>query len=314
MIIGGSKIVRYMTGVKQTFILNAKPIDIFNNEIIKQSYKSARYSNEEMRVASANLKSSHQLPFTIDMIDKMEEMLWANGTWKKDECYKKAIFLAVATIYDTGRRISNVTHKNNKHDEDHCIRWGNVKFCLSQGDTQHTSGLIFREHFHAMNYTLSDVVSIQLSFITQKQSYVNNIVAVQPIIIDRMSTRSSSLIDKLTQWALVNANIEQEEFFTRNVEGTQKKLLRRDVISAMKLAASSCGINPDRISSHSIRRVYATNLALNENVQGGALTRAGWSVMSQVPIKHYSTPKNLKGGLSYDKLLHSQDLLLESED
>jgi hypothetical protein len=104
---------------------------------------------------------------------------------------------------------------------------------------------------------LDNVVSFQLHFPTQKQTLIHNIVAVQPIIIDRQCPRSSALVDKLVQWSLENSNHEQEEYLTRFINGKSKKLLRRNVAEAIKESARLCGIDPARVSTHSIRRNYA---------------------------------------------------------
>ena len=293
----GSKIIRHFTGVKQSFILQAQSIDAFNSEIVKQSIKSGRYSTEELRRISSHVKDTHQLPFTIDMVDQLESTHWMIDKWNKNDCDKKAVYLAVAIAFDTGRRISNLTHRDKPTSEDHCIRWGNVKLFMKPCNTQLMAGQIFKEYYYSRSYTLLNITSVQFHFITQKQALVHNIVAVQPIIIDRMSLRSSALVDKLVQWVLINVNTEHEEFLTRNVEGSNKKLLRRNVINAMKETAKLCAVDPDRISSHSIRRCYATNVALNDNNSGSANMRAGWTSNSQVPTQNYAIPLNIQGGL-----------------
>ena len=299
---------QHITGVKQSFLLRTQSISAFNSDLVKQSLKGGRYSNDELRETISTLRDSHQLPFTIDLVDHLEGTHWISDKWSKQDCDLKAIFLSVAIAFDTGRRISNLTHRDKKFDEDHCIRWGNVKICMAPCGTKMVAGQNFKAFYCLRKYELSNVESIQLHFVTQKQSMVNNIVAVQPVIIDRRSSRSSSLVDKVVQWTLFNTNDEHEEFLTRHVEESDKKLLRRNVIAAMKEAARVCGIDPSRISSHSIRRCYATNIALNDCSKGNAVTRAGWSSSSVVPTQNYAIPLNDHGGLSYPKLLHSGDL------
>jgi hypothetical protein len=216
----GSKISKHITGVKQTMVLHAQQTQIFNDPIIKQAIKSGRYTNSELKQSALILKDNHQLPFTLDMLDMLEATHWTCGRdkWERSECDKKAIYLAVAIAFDTGRRISNLTHPENGQ-EDHCLRWENVHMCLKPCDKIMNIGHSFKQYFNDRKYGLNNVESIKLYFTTQNQSHIQSIVSVQPIIINRQCSRSSGLVDKIIQWSLVNSNSESEEFLTRNFKG-----------------------------------------------------------------------------------------------
>ena len=174
-------------------------------------------------------------------------------------------------------------------------------------NTMMEAGAGFLRYFHSKEYQLQDVSSVQICFPTQKQDGALTMVAVQSIIIDRQSIRSSSLVDKMVQWAMVNTNNREDEFLTRTVEGSSRRLTRCRVTSAMKDAARQCGVDPDRISTHSIRRNYASNLELNGCSNSSTKARAGWNSNSLVPENHYAIAPNIQGGLSLPKLLHSRE-------
>jgi hypothetical protein len=305
----GTKISKYVLGIKQSMILRAQPVDAFDSVIVRQAVKSGRYTNTEIKATVATLMDNHQLPFTLDMLDILESTHWTCGQnkWINHECDKKAIYLAVAIAFDTGRRISNLTHPE-KGREDHCIQWSNVHLSLIPCGRILNAGPEFKQYFNRSQYSLSNVDSVRLHFTTQKQSHIQSIVSVQPIIINRLCSRSSSLVDKIIQWSLVNTNDEREEFLTRYIGGKARKLTRRDVVDAMKDVARSCNIDPTRISSHSIRRGYATDLALNDCTNGSSLIRAGWVGHSQVPTLNYAVTPNSHGGLSHIKHTHSSNI------
>jgi len=145
-----------------------------------------------------------------------------------------------------------------------------------------------------------------IHFTTQKQSTVRTIVEVQPIAINRQSERSSTLVDKIVQWCLVNTNKENEEFLTRDKGERSRRLTRRDVVNSMKVVATHWEIDPARISSHSIRRSYATGLVMNNHSSSGSFIREGWVSNSQLPTQDYAIPPNVQGGLSYTNYSQGQ--------
>ncbi len=304
----GNSIQRNLTGVKQSFLLRAQSVVAFESDIVRQASKSGRYTTEEIRLNVVNIREKHQLPYTIDMLDKLEDTHWNPKCWAVTSTDKKAIYLATAICFDTGRRISNVTHRDTKSHEDHCLRTKDVSFIMTPCMVNHVAGQAFRTYFHQHNYRKENVDTVHLRFVTQKQKSVMNLSVIQPIVINRTSERSTQLLNKIIQWAVVNVNPPDEEFLTRCVHGTHKLLLRSNVIGAMKESARIFGVNPDRISSRSLRKSYATTLVLNDSESTLAKARAGWAPGSEVHATHYSHAFSCKGGLSYERLLLSSDL------
>ena len=79
----GGKIKRHLNGVKQSFNLQAHSISAFNSDFVKQAIKGGRFDNQERRLATEVIRSNHQLPFTMDMVDQLEITYWQPGKWNK---------------------------------------------------------------------------------------------------------------------------------------------------------------------------------------------------------------------------------------
>ena len=303
----GRKIQRIVSGVKQSLVFRVQDTTAFENPAVRQALISGKYSTNEIRSSCPTNVKLPQLPITFDMLQVIRERYWIDNLWNQEHSERKATYLAIMIAFDTGRRISNLTHKDGQNKEDHCIRTSHVCFNFQPCHTRKNAGVSFHQHYIEHQYTHQNVLSVEFLFLTQKQRAVQSIVMNQPIIIDRGCQESSLLIDHLVEWCLNNVNDDDDEMFTINFNGRKRLLVRRKITEALKVSAASVGVDPKRINTHSIRRGYATTISLNEKLHGNPLTRAGWTSNSTVPVTHYAVPINNIGGLSYEKKFFSHD-------
>lgn len=304
----GEKILRIMGGIKQSMLFQHGCIQCFNDPRVIQCRKSCRFTTDEIKAHILKQKDTTQLPINLDMVDHLREKLWVPGLWDKLATQNKAIYLAIALSFDTGRRIGHFTHRDKSDAEDHCLRVSHVAYTFTPCGRKLACGDRFRDHYCRLGYTHANITTVELLFLTQKQKYVNNIAAPMVVVIDRSSARASELVNMLVDWTIRNCSKDDDEFLTCMVKGSRKVLLQKNVRSELKKAAVSIGIDPKRIGNNSLRRGYATVAELNGSFDHSARARAGWCAHSTVPYRHYIMRTTHQGGLSQVKQVQSRAL------
>lgn len=280
----------------------------FNDPSVMQSRKSCRYTTNEIREKILQMRDASLLPINMDFLRVMKTKLWLHDKWNYSECINKAIYLATAMAFDTGRRLGHFTHRDGPNCEDHCLRNNCIRFKLRPCGLYVMCGEELRTYFRKRFYNLENVESIEIIFPTQKQGHVNVVTQPSRVYMDRSSTESSNFIDMFTEWMLRNKSKEDVEIFTWTTSHKRKLLTKKQVSTELKLAAISLGVNPKRINTSSIRKAYATIAALNGTLNKSVKVRAGWKENSKVPEKHYVLNLTSQGAMTMVKQISTRDL------
>jgi hypothetical protein len=223
--------------------------------------------------------------------------------WTIEGVDNKAIYLCIALMYDTGKRISNFTHKDGVDAEDHCIRTHDVHFVFSPDSVTIPVDEQFKDYMTGNNIDLKDITHAQLHFYTQKEGYKNTITIEPPITISRGTVLESELLDNLIEWCLFNRNFGEAELLTRNMNNRVKHLTRRKVGDAIKNVAEKLNLDPNQFGTRLLRSGFTTVTSIHCKEPGthesDLLRRGGWAKNSRVPQKYYNKSTDNEGALSY---------------
>ena len=303
----GNRVKEHMSHIKAEMIFRGYPVHHFDDPRYSKALKGARYTTEEVKHAMVGKLREGQLPMSLDMILSVESCYWphegAELTTKiLDRC---AVYLCIAMGFNSGRRISSFTHADKK-SEDHCIRTDQVHFCfyartVSREFTKLPAGPNFRKVVRDREVQVDAVKQVEVLFLTQKTTSGMSVTLEKPIIIGRSNEREIKLLTQLFQWCNWSLNDSQDEVFTRNHGGVRsKKLIRKQVVHAIKFIAKEHHMDPSLFSCHSLRRGHAT---IMENIQKDQIPMdngiAGWAQGSKVPSSVYSRT-TLHGPYAYD--------------
>jgi hypothetical protein len=304
-------------------LLRGGDIKCFSTPIVLQAMKACRYTTAELKAALLKQRESNQLPLTYDLINSVRDHYWKmeSGCVSPQERYMCGLYLCLELGFDTGQRISNLTHRRSLSHEDHCIRTGHISFVFSPsnlypGTPMLKAGPSLRGFMSKHNPPFTSVHHMTLLFLTQKSGAVYQAKLGKPIIIGRSNPIESNFLDRMLLWCILNWNDEEDELFTRRIRnGKKKRLLPCDVTKAIKFIATSNGFQPERFGTHSLRRGYAT---ISEYYHRGITLpsdpatnrRAGWSADSKCRTVVYSRA-NCNGALSYDQSLLTADHVRE---
>jgi hypothetical protein len=297
----GIQITSQVSHIKQTYLFDCDDITFFNNVKISQAIKSCRYTTSEIHRELQEKIYLQLLPVTRDMVVKARELYWNSSSWELSARDRKAIYLCIALSYDTGRRISNFIHPS-KITEDHCIKTHHVHFIFNPDGQAIPAGPSFRKHMITNKIGSLDIIShALLYFFSQKERCKHQITACQPITISRQTKGQELLLIDLIRWCMATPNDSEEDLLTRNTyQNEMKRLYRAPVAYALKDIAKQFNIDPNRISTSSLRKGYATVSNLNKNTINTNI-RAGWTSNSRVPQLHYIKSSQNDGALNYSE-------------
>jgi hypothetical protein len=296
----GKAVSAKVTAVRQFYLFHCKDTSPFDNPIVKQVKIGAGLSVEERKVVLRQKSGDIKLPVPYEFVQQMR-MKYHSYLSSGEALVKRGIYLACALCFDTGCRISNVTHKPSSTSNDHCIRAGEV--ILVCDDVKFRAGQTFRTHFKSIMQSDTRRISrVELTFLTHKASGKLSSVPT-PNVIQRRNTGESQLVDDLVCWVTDSGVQEADEFLSRYYRGRNRCLLAKDVITAMKELSSELGISPVHLGTHGCRKGFATTSVAHNETKA----RGGWSASSSVMEDLYVTPVNSSGGFALDHTMYSLD-------
>ena len=295
----GRTVTSKVTSVRQWFLFHGKDITAFDSQLVQQGRQASRPNNEEKKVAARSKEKTALLPMALSGILRLRELYYSEGL-DAESLVRRGVYLAAAVCFDTGCRISNVTHKANSKANDHCLRGNEV--VLRCGQVKLRAGSAFRTFYHVQALTPQSISSLEITFLTQKNCYKSGVSVYQaPIVIERRSNDESQLLDDLVKWVVDSGITEEDEFFGRWWGKSMRCLLRKDVTHAMKELAHDLGVPEVQLSTHSFRKGFATSTYTKE----GAKQRGGWSETSSSMEDHYVQHVNSKGPFAYSDNAYS---------
>jgi hypothetical protein len=101
-------------------LLRGGDIKCFSTPIVLQAMKACRYTTAELKAALLKQRESNQLPLTYDLINSVRDHYWKmeSGRVSPQERYMCGLYLCLELGFDTGQRISNLTHRRSLSHED----------------------------------------------------------------------------------------------------------------------------------------------------------------------------------------------------
>jgi hypothetical protein len=289
-----------LTGVKQTFVMNLKCPNIFEDPRVKQGIKSTKYRNEEIIRIAERKKESDIIPFSIDLLKQLRVEYYQNEIWNNSESLdRKAAYLAVALCFDTGVRISSVTKKDGRNREDHCIRLQHVSVKV-RNVVKNVNGRDLASYFTANHWKLSDVILMDFNFFSDKVMVNSGVVLSKgPNTLARNNPSESQLLDDCVKWILYSGVNGEDELFTRYYLNSRKVVTRKQVTDCIQDIGVKNGIPRGRMNTKSLRKGYATSASLNGMSEEMMKSKGAWS--SNVGRLHYTRNMNNGGILAMDK-------------
>jgi len=248
------------SALRDYFISNMRVVDFIDGNVIVQSARSAvrkrllNLKKEKSRDISSpfRLGVPKQAPTAYEMIKDLRN--WCVGLNNQVILNNWQIYLGVAVQYCFGLRASNVCWKGPK-----------TRHVLNSNDVVYETvdhRFFFRHEVSTSGCVASDFVAVHLLPETCKTGkWGNEILSVH------CRTPEENLLQKdLIWWSLVTMANHNELFFSHSYTDSKglyqnKKLINREVSTAMKQTASRLGLDPDWYTTHCNRIGAATDLS-----------------------------------------------------
>ena len=271
--------------------------------IVSRGKSAAGRSTEEARMKEEEKAAHSILPVCMDVVLSVRKKYWENQEWDNKGKDSKAIWLAVALTFDSGARIGNLTLKDGKDREDHCIRAKHVSYLV----TNPSDGTEYRimggeqisKYLRRSDVSNCLVKEADLVYMTSKTSKSGAAILQAPKTLGRNSDEESELLNDLLDWFRHNDVMADEELLTRRgINGARRVVKRKDVRKAIKDAVGAFGLPEDRFSTRSLRSGFGTHAQANGMDACDLHIRGGWAVNSRVPEKHYIKRMHNKGAFA----------------
>ena len=289
-----------LSGVRYYLLTSLSGIAFLSDESIALARKAVRRSPEEQRVYLEEKRLRAQLPVSVDMLGNMRNFLWKEDMWGFDDLLDKAIWLASCLSFDRGPRLGNISLKNGQHAVDHNIRCKSAYFSVKTLDGP-VKKIAAGPGLVGVNLRLVDSMTIEIP--TSKTTGSGRKHQLEPILISRTTDLSSQLLDDFVRFVQHSGASGEDPLFSfyRQSEKTGltalKKLVRKEITSAIKACAVRCGLPPRYFSGNSLRKGTATQLSLGGLPAEDRNIAGGWARDSKVPDLHYDASRRVRGAL-----------------
>jgi len=278
-------------------------VDFFHSPLVARALKACARNSKEARAYNEVKLERDKNPVSMSVLGKVREMYWANRQWtSRDDVNAKGSWLAIALGFDLGARIGNVTRADGPCQQDHSIRGIDVSFEVVNitGQTVEVKG------GEALRYVITSghldyTTAVKGALLTLVSSKTSRSVKTQmiPKLIGRRSVAENQLLDDLLEWMMKSGTLDSDELLTRYHEGHRRTTTRKDANTALKAAAATLGLNPDKYSSKSLRGGLATAARAVKLPCDELALRGGWAIGSKTPEKFYTTlGKRGRGGMA----------------
>jgi hypothetical protein len=298
------QINRAITCVSYYFSVQGLPTGFLGSALIARGRKAGVRTTEEARALEEKRTESMKLPAFIELIWQVRKMCWEGKGWSADDMDSKALWLANGLAFDSGPRISNVTLKDGKNAEDHCIRAGHVAFTIvdpvSGKMSRVKGGPLLSSFLKRNDVEYSMVKAADLVFLSSKTSKRVKSIVKEPKTIARDTWMESTLLDDIIGWVHYSGVQEEDELLTRYCRGSgsRKVVIRKDVTDALKQAAEFFGLPKKHFSSKSCRSGFGTHAKANGMSSSEVNKRGGWTEGSVIPDKHYVRNMHSRGAFA----------------
>jgi hypothetical protein len=298
------QISKAITCLAYYFTVEGVSTAFLSSSLISRGRKAGVRSTEEARALEEKRTDSVKLPVFLDLVWQVRKTCWEGKDWSAKGMDSKALWLAIGLAFDSGPRISNVTLKDGKTAEDHCIRAGHAAFTIvdpvSGVLSRVKGGPLLATFLSRQDVNYSMVKSVDLVFMSSKTSRKVKSVIKEPKTIARGTWMESTVLDDILAWVHYSCVKEDDELLTRycSVTGNRKVVIRKDVTLALKQAADAFGLPIKHFSTKSLRSGFGTHAKANGMSSSDVNMRGGWAEGSIIPDKHYVRKMHSQGAFA----------------
>ena len=263
----GPQISKSLTNLRGIIIIYGGCVSVFSSESLKVARRSVRNIHSSLFAPSISIeelkKPIVQLPICVEFMDRFREWYWNVGSTVTE----KMVYIASSVAFLRGLRISNVAFTGPK-SKDHRYYLRSVELEIDRGIV---SVLVWK------GLGSPPVLAVKLTCVSSKTHGPSHPTkkTVPPIVViaDVGSRHEQLLMSDFVTWLNISGMQESNDLlFARwdrvhNLKNpTYRKLVSKDVSSALKRVADSFGLNPQQFSTRSIR--IGANVELS--VQGAS--------------------------------------------
>jgi len=257
----GYDIDKGIPALKYLFTTRLKDVSIFDCAQFQKAKIALRKGPAQARQRQANRAQVYRSPMTLEMVEYIREQYWSRAD---TTLYNKMTYLAIAVGFNFGLRAEAICHSSPGKDE-HALRACDCAFeddSATRYDFSSISALspvvratitVFRE---VLQYHKGRAIAESLGADPKQKDRDGPI----PLFVSRHSSESESqLVDDLMEWSCICGISPEDIVFSRTERGNRgsavqnKRLLRKDITAAQKLAADHFGLPVEMFSSHSNR-------------------------------------------------------------
>jgi hypothetical protein len=150
------------------------------------------------------------------------------------------------------------------------------------------------------NVTSSNVLSVDLYFISSKTSKKVTTIVKHPAHLARRSTIESMMLDDLVDWMRYSGVKSDDELLTPryNTQNRRKVVIRKDIRTAIITAVQSMGLPRELFSNKSLRSGFSSHVIANGMGEAEMKRGGGWTENSTVPNNHYTHQMRDRGALA----------------
>ena len=295
------------SALRDYFISHLRSVDFIDDNVVVKSVRKAIRKKllNLKREQSCNIGSSFRLgvpkqaPTTYDMIRDLRDWCFVPG--QEVSLNNCQIYLGAAVQYCFGLRASNVCWKGPKSK--HCLKSNDV--VLETADHR----FFFRHEVGSSSCSATDFVAVHLLPETCKTGKWGN-----EILSLHNRTPEEELLQKdLIWWSMVSVANHDELFFShsytnRGKRYLNKKLINKEISTAMKNTASRLGLDPDWFTTHCNRIGAATDMSAVLGKEE-ALRLLGWTSDAGLSYSRIGSRENSLSILGENKNMKTPDIL-----
>lgn len=295
------------SAMRNHFISNFRSVDFLENNVFVQSARKAirkkilNIKKEQSRDISSpfRLGVPRQAPTTYDMIRDLRS--WCFVPNQEINLTNCQTYLGAAVQYCFGLRASNICWKGPRTR--HFLKSNDV--VLETLDHR----FYFRHEVSSSNCVAEDFIAVHLLPETCKTGkWGNEILSLHSRTLEEELLRKD-----LTWWSMISVANHDELFFSHSYKDSSnryqnKKLIDREISSAMKVTASRLGLEPDWYTTHCNRIGAATDMSAVLG-KDEALKLLGWTSNAGLSYARIGSRENSLSILREHKNLTVSEIL-----
>ena len=270
----------FTAAIRIRFSQQGLSTEFLNSPVIATARAACKLKPEELReMRDRGAAASVKLPICESILVDMKSRMWTGRGWTGADMRDRMIYIGCMWAFEMGARVSEYTTPE-PGGVDHCIRVDDLTLIAV-----YPSGTRSIYGSELVGLGLADglagrpnAVECRATGVTSKGKRV-----VKPKIIRRRSAEESRFLDDLLDFMAHSGNTGKDELFSFRCEASAHvKLRSRDVREALKSVCVENGLDPDYVSSHSLRKGAITEMRALGASEDDRRDRGNYAPNSQV--------------------------------